>query len=353
LKASAVAAALNARIVGDASADILRAVHPSSAEDSGDIAVAVSPDTARLLPSTRAHMALVVEGTEPEAGRFTTLIVAGRSRTTLPDVTSVFRHHPPAEPGVHPSAIVAPDARIGRDVRIGPFTVIGSGASIGPRSVVLSQATIAEGASIGEDCLIYPGVRIGWDCRIGDRAVIHHNASIGADGFGFLPVQPGAVDAARGSSNAAAVSKRNVLRKIHALSIVEIGDDVEIGALTAIDRGTLKPTRIGSGTKIDDLVMIGHNVEIGTDSMLCGQVALAGSVSVGNGVVLGGKVGVADHLEIGDGAVVGGGSLVGTNVPAGAVYLGVPAVPRQQALDNLKLMHRVKRFLDAAKERKT
>jgi len=352
LKASAVAAALNARVVGDANANILRAVHPSLAEDKGDLAVAVSTDTARLLRSTRARMALVVEGAEPEAGRFETVIVAGRSRTTLPELTSIFQHRPPAKPGIHPSAIVA-GARIGTDVSIGPFTVIGEGASIGARSVILSQVTISEGASTGEDCLVYPGVRIGWGCRIGDRGVVHHNASIGADGFGFLPVQPGAVDAARGSSQAAHAPGRNTLRKIHALSTVEIGDDVEIGALTAIDRGTLKPTRIGSGTKIDDLVMIGHNVEIGTDSMLCGQVALAGSVIVGNGVVLGGKVGVADHLEIGDGAVVGGGSLVGTNVPAGAVYLGIPAVPREQALDNLKLMHRVRRFLDAAKGQKS
>ena len=352
MKASAVAAALNARIVGDADASVLRAVHPSSAEDSGDLAVAVSPDTARLLPSTRARMALVVEGAEPEAGRFRTLIIAGRSRTTLSDLTSIFQHRPPTKSGIHPTAIIAPGASIATEVSIGPFTVVGEGVRIGARTTILSQATLSEGASVGEDCLVYPGVRIGWGCRIGDRAVIHHNASIGADGFGFVPDQPGAVDAVRGSTGAAVATGRNTLRKTHALSIVEIGDDVEIGALTAIDRGTLKPTRIGSGTKIDDLVMIGHNVEIGTDSMLCGQVALAGSVNVGNGVVLGGKVGVADHLEIGDGAVIGGGSLVGTNVPAGAVYLGIPAVPRQQALDNLKLLHRVRRFLDAAKDHK-
>ena len=139
--------------------------------------------------------------------------------------------------------------------------------------------------------------------------------------------------------------ERNELLKIHALSIVEIGDDVEIGALTSIDRGTLKPTRIGAGTKIDDLVMIGHNVEIGMDCLLCGQVGLAGGVIIGDGAVLGGRVGVADHLRIGAWAVVGAAACVGTNVPDGGVYAGYPAVPRAEAMENLKLMRRVRRLV--------
>ncbi len=353
MKASAVAAALNARVIGDADAEILRAVHPSSASEAGDLAIAVSADTLRLLPETRAATAVVMEGASVPEGRFRAVIALKRSRTALADLTGVFRHRPSAAPGIHPTAVLADDVRIGADVCIGPLTVIGAGASIGDRSVLLSQVTVAEGASVGADALIYPGVRIGWGCRVGDRVVIHHNASIGADGFGFVPADPGAVEMARGASATLKDAGRNPLRKIHALSIVEIGDDVEIGALTAIDRGTLKPTRIGDGAKIDDMVMIGHNVEIGADCMLCGQVGLAGSVIVGERAVLGGRVAVADHLKIGEGAVVGGGSAVGTNVPPGAVYLGIPAVPREQAIDNLKLMHRVRRFLDAAKQKPT
>jgi UDP-3-O-[3-hydroxymyristoyl] glucosamine N-acyltransferase len=223
--------------------------------------------------------------------------------------------------------VVAPSARIGEGATVGPV-VIGPGASVGPRSIILSQATLAAGATLGADCLVYPGVRIGWGCRVGDRAVLHHNASIGADGFSFVPTRPGALEAAHGASDAAQASpERNELQKIHTLSIVEIGDDVEVGALTAIDRGTLKPTRIGSGTKIDDLVMIGHNVEIGMDCLLCGQVGLAG------------------HLKIGARAVVGAAACVGTNVPAGAVYAGYPAVPRAEAMENLKLMRRLRRLV--------
>ncbi len=347
MKASAIAAALNARTLGAADVEVGRAVHPAEAGRTGDLAVAVTPDTIRLLADTKAEMALTTADAGIPEDRFKALILVGRSRSNLADLTALLRHHAEALPGIHPSAVIAEDATIAPDASIGPFTVIRSGVTIGARTVVLSQATIAEGASVGDDCLIYPGVRIGWGCRIGDRAIIHHNASIGADGFGFVSALPGAVDAATGTAVlAGAGAHPNPLKKIHGLAGVEIDDDVEIGALTAIDRGTLKPTRVGRGTKIDDQVMIGHNVEIGADCMLCGQVGLAGSVVVGDGAVLGGRVAVADHLKIGAGAVVAGSSGVGTNVPPGAVYAGTPAVPHGEAVENLKLMRRLRRFLD-------
>ena len=262
MKARALAAALDGRVIGAAHAEITRAVHPAEASRDGDVAIAVSPDTIGILGESLAKIALVSEGTQ------------------------------------FPSAVVASDAVVGEGTTIGPLVVIGPNASVGPRSIIVSQALA--GASRGADCLVYPGVRIGWGCRVGDRAVLHHNASIGADGFSFVPTRPGALEAARGAGGAAeANTERNELQKIHTLSIVEIGDDVEVGALTAIDRGTLKPTRIGSGTKIDDLVMVGHNVEIGMDCLLCGQVGLAGGAIVGDGAVLGGRVAVADHLKTG------------------------------------------------------
>ncbi|HEY7578530.1 MAG TPA: UDP-3-O-(3-hydroxymyristoyl)glucosamine N-acyltransferase [Acetobacteraceae bacterium] len=346
MKARVLAAALDGRVIGDADAEISRAVHPAEASGDGDVAIAIAPDTIRTLGDSRAKIALVLEGTRVPHQRFQTVILMRGSRSSLPEITRVFRHRPDVHPGVHPSAVVAPDAVIGEGATIGPLVVIGQDASVGPRSIILSQATLAAGATLGADCLVYPGVRIGWECRVGDRAVLHHNASIGADGFSFVPTRPGALEAARGAGGAVqANSGRNELQKIHTLSIVEIGDDVEVGALTAIDRGTLKPTRIGSGTKIDDLVMIGHNVEIGMDCLLCGQVGLAGGVIVGDGVVLGGRVGVADHLKIGAWAVVGAAACVGTNVPAGGVYAGYPAVPRAEAMENLKLMRRVRRLM--------
>ena len=346
MRARVLAAALNGRLVGAADAEISRAVHPAEASCEGDVAIAVSPDTMRILGESRAKIALVPEGTQFPHQRFESVIFMRRSRSSLPEITQVFRHRPDVEPGVHPSAVVASDAVIGEGATIGPLVVIGPGASVGPRSVILSQATLGAGATLGSDCLVYPGVRIGWGCRVGDRAVLHHNASIGADGFSFVPTRPGALEVAQGAGGMAPTNpQRNELQKIHTLSIVEIGDDVEVGALTAIDRGTLKPTRISSGTKIDDLVMIGHNVAIGMDCLLCGQVGLAGGVTIGDGAVLGGRVGVADHLKIGAWAVIGAAACVGTNVPAGAVYAGYPAVPRAEAMENLKLMRRVRRLV--------
>jgi UDP-3-O-[3-hydroxymyristoyl] glucosamine N-acyltransferase len=346
MKAHVLAAALGGRVTGAADVEISRAVHPAEATCEGDVAVAMSPDTIQTLGDSRAKIAIVLEGTQLLPPHFQTVIFLHQSRSILPAITHAFRHRPVASPGIHPSAVVAPDAVIADGVTIGPLVVIGPGASVGARSMILSQATLEAGSTLGTDCLVYPGVRIGWGCRVGDRAVLHHNVSIGADGFSFVPTHPGALEAAQGAADGVrATCGRNELQKIHALSFVEIGNDVEIGALTSIDRGTLKPTRIGTGTKIDDMVMIGHNVEIGMDCLLCGQVGLAGGVLIGDGAVLGGRVGVADHLKIGARAVVGGAACVGTNVPAGAVYVGYPAVPRAEAMENLKLMRRMRRLV--------
>jgi len=345
MRAHVLAAALDGRLVGAADVEILRAVHPAEASCPGDIAIAVSSDAIRILGESRAKIALVPEGTQFPNQHFGTVIFIRRCRSSLSAITQVFRHHPVVHPGIHPSAVVEPGAVIGEGAMIGPLVVIGPGASVGPRSVILSQATLAADAMLGADCLVYPGVRIGWGCRVGDRTVLHHNASIGADGFSFVPIHPGALEVVHGGGGTAPASPdRNELLKIHPLSIVEIGDDVEIGALTAIDRGTLKPTRIGAGTKIDDLVMIGHNVQIGMDCLLCGQVGLAGGVVIGDGAVLGGRVGVADHRTIGAWAVVGAAACVGTNIPAGAVYAGCPAVPRGEAMERLTLTRRVRRL---------
>ena len=346
MKAYALAEALGGRVVGASNMEISRAVHPIEACRSGDLAVAISPDTIPLLSESRAKIALVLEGTESAHLRFAAIIFVRRSRSNLSTITSVFQHRDDISPGVHPSAVIAPSASIAEDASIGPLVVIGPGASIGARSVILSQATIGAGAAVGAECLVHPGVRIAWGCQIGDRTTLHHNASIGSDGFSFVPEHPNAAEAATGSGNSPYEGpERNSLRKVHSLSIVEIGDDVEIGALTAIDRGTLKATRIGSGTKIDDLVMIGHNVEIGVDCLLCGQVGLAGGVIIGDGAVLGGRVGVADHLRVGSRAVIGAAACVGTNVPDGAIYAGYPAVPRAEALENLRLMRRMRRLV--------
>lgn len=345
MKARALAEALDGRVIGDSDVEIARAVHPAEVARKRDIAIAISPDTVRILGACRADTVLVLEGTELPPRQFGTAIFVRRSRSNLPAITRLFHHRPTTDLGIHPSAVVAPDAVVSEDAMIGPLVVIGSGAVIGPRSALLSQATVEAGVTIGADCLVYPGVRIGWGCNIGDRAILHYNVSIGADGFSYVGARPGEHEKAEVASDCRSEPRRNEQQKVHSLSIVEIGNDVEVGALTAIDRGTLKPTRIGSGTKIDDHVLIGHNVEIGKDCLLCGQVGLAGSVAIGDSVVLGGRVAVADHIKIGDRAVVAAAACVGTNIPAGAVYAGYPAVPHSEAMENLKLLRRLRRLM--------
>jgi UDP-3-O-[3-hydroxymyristoyl] glucosamine N-acyltransferase len=344
--ASELAAVLGGRVVGDGSADIVRGVHPADACEAGDLAIAVSHESVREISGSRARMVAVCEGVDIDNDQFRTIIVLPRARDTFPALTRSLRHRVAAAPGVHPSAIVDPSAQIDPKASIGPLVVIGAGVVVGAGTVVLSHVTLSENVVIGRDCLIHPGVRIGWGCRIGDRVTIHNNASIGADGFGYVAERPGNLEAIKGAATAASepANARNRQHKIFSLSIVEVDDDVEIGALSAIDRGTVRPTRIGPGTKIDDHVLVGHNVTIGCDCLLCGQVGIAGSATIGDGVILGGRVGIADHMKIGSHAIVGAGSGVATDIPAGSVYLGVPAVPRKQALEDLILLGRMRRM---------
>lgn len=219
--------------------------------------------------------------------------------------------------GIHPSAIIDPSAQVGRNVAIGPGCIIGPGARIADGVTLHGNVSIAPGASVGRDTIIHHGVVIGDRCTVGAACILHPGVVVGADGFGYRPSPDG-----RG------------LIKIPHIGAVEIGDHVEIGANSCIDRAKFGATTIGSGTKIDNLVQIAHNCRIGRSCILCGLVGLAGSVRLGDGVVLGGGVGVADHVSIGDAARVGARSGVMNDIPAGETWLGYPATPAGQATRN-------------------
>jgi UDP-3-O-[3-hydroxymyristoyl] glucosamine N-acyltransferase len=216
------------------------------------------------------------------------------------------------EPGTHPSAIVAPDAFIAADASIGPYVVIESGASIGARTVLGAGCYVGAGARLGEEVLLYPRVTVREECVLGDRVIVHSGTVIGSDGFGF-------------------VRDGDVYRKLPQIGTVEIGDDVEIGANVTIDRATTGATRVGAGSKIDNLVQIAHNVQIGKSCIIVAQVGISGSTVLGDHVVLAGQVGVVGHIEIGDGATVGAQSGVSKSVKAGERMFGTPAMPLRQA----------------------
>jgi len=219
------------------------------------------------------------------------------------------------EKGVHASAVISPTATIGDDVSIGPFVEVADGAVIGDGVSMHAHVRVGKNATIGAMTLLYSGVVIGQDCVIGANCILHGNVVIGTDGFGYCPSED-----------------QSILVKIPHIGNVIIGDNVEIGANSCVDRGKFTTTKIGSGTKIDNLVQIGHNCTIGQHCAISAQSALAGSVTIGNWVQLAGNVGITPHCVIGDGAKLGAKSGVMHDIPAGEEWLGLPACQVRDAL---------------------
>jgi UDP-3-O-[3-hydroxymyristoyl] glucosamine N-acyltransferase len=216
-------------------------------------------------------------------------------------------------PGIHASAVVAPDARVNTEATLGPYVVVSSGGVVGARTVIGAGAVIGARVRIGADCLIHPHVTLYPDCVLGDRVILHSGVVIGSDGFGYA-------------------ADEGVHVKIPHLGRVVIEDDVEIGANTTIDRGTLGETRIGRGTKIDNLVQVAHNVTVGPHSIIVAQAGISGSATIGEGALLAGQAGVRDHVTVGAGAVVLGRAGVTKHVPPGATVSGYPAREHRAAL---------------------
>ena len=206
------------------------------------------------------------------------------------------------------------------------------------------MCSIGADAVIGADALLHPGVRIGARVRIGDRFIAQPGAVVGADGFSFVTPAPG-MSRRPGRPGRSRPPSRSTYVRINSLGAVVLGDDVEIGANSCIDRGTIADTTVGDGTKIDNLVQIGHNVRIGHTCLICGQAGVAGSTVIGDRVVLGGKAGVADHLRIGSNVVITGNSGVASHVPDNRIMMGYPAVRMEQNVEMYKALRRLPRLL--------
>ncbi|OOY17568.1 UDP-3-O-(3-hydroxymyristoyl)glucosamine N-acyltransferase [Thioclava sp. DLFJ4-1] len=348
-----IAQALGARAEGDLSIEVTGASEPATAEPD-QIALAMSEKYAEGLREGKARAALLWEGADWRALGLEAAVFVTRPRLAMAGLSKAFDPGPNVEPGIHPTCVIDPTAIIGKDAAIGPFTVIGKEVKIGPNARIVGQVTIAEGAQIGSDALIYPGARIGARVLIGDRLVCQPGAVIGSDGFSFVTPDPSGVEEIRHTLEQREEITEQKWFRIHSLGTVEIGDDVEIGANACIDRGTVRATAIGSGSKLDNMVHIGHNVQVGEDCLLCGQVGIAGSTRIGHRVVLAGQCGVSDNITVGDDVIAAGGTNIYTNVPKGRTIWGSPAVKMETQLEINKSVRRLPRlFAQMAELRET
>lgn len=304
MKLKELAARLNCTYEGDGEVEIWRVASLETATE-GDLSFLSHPRFHRLLSQTRAS-ALILAPDIPVEGK--NVIRSVNPQLSFIQAAELLHPATRPEPGIDASAYVSPTATLGEGVTISAGCVIGANVVIGARTIIHPLVVIYPEVTIGEDCEVHAHVSIRERTLVGHRVIIHNGAVIGADGFGYIQTGEGEH------------------RKIPQLGRVVIEDDVEIGANTTIDRAALGETRIGRGTKIDNLVQVAHNVQIGPHSILAGQVGIAGSTKVGQRVIMGGQVGIADHIEIGDRVLIAAKSGVAKDIPPDSFMAGIPAV---------------------------
>lgn len=300
---------LGGELVGDGEVAIEGLSSLADARE-GDISLFADPRYRSALAATRAS-AIVTRDRMPELRVPQVLVPEPFQALAL--LVDLFHPVTNPEPGVSSLASVAPSATLGDGVSVGPFVFVDEGAAVGARTVLHPGVYVGARASIGEDALLWPNVVVREGCRVGDRVILHPGAVVGADGFGFA-------------------RKDGKFTKIRHVGVVVIEDDVEIGVNAAIDRGTMGVTRVRRGVKIDNLVHIAHNVDIGEDSAMAAQVGISGSTVVGKRVMMGGQTGLVDHLQIGDDAILIAQSGVIGNIDAGQTVSGYPARPHREVL---------------------
>ncbi len=340
-----IAKALGAKAVGDVSIQLSGPAQPEMA-GADSLALAMDPKFLGSLAKGRARVAILPEGADWQALGLEAAIFAPHPRYVLSGVNQLFEIAVEAPVGIHPTAAIDVGASIGEHASIGAFVTIGAGAKIGKNARILSHVSVAENATIGDDCLLFNGVRIGARVKIGDRFIAQPNAVVGGDGFSFVSPEPGAVDAARAGQQPEQGSiQKHAFARTNSLGAVTIGDDVELGAGSTIDRGTIVNTTVGNGTKIDNLVMIGHNVHVGAHCLLCAQVGIGGSAVVADRVILGGQVGVADHVTIGTNVVAAGKAGISSNVPPNRFVMGNPAIKAEANIESYKAYRRLPKLV--------
>ncbi|MDL1970607.1 MAG: UDP-3-O-(3-hydroxymyristoyl)glucosamine N-acyltransferase [Candidatus Desulfofervidaceae bacterium] len=324
MKLSAIAKHIQGELAGDGEIEIT-GIAPIDRAISGQITFIANKKYKKYLKTTKASAAIVPPEVEESS---IALIKAPNPYLAYARVAQLFYKWPYNFKGISPQAVIGKEVKLGENVTIYPLAYIDDKAQIGDGTVIFPGVYIGPQVKVGRQTIIYPNAVVLAGCEIGDRVVIHSGVVIGSDGFGFAPDEQGRY------------------MKIPQLGIVKIDDDVEIGANTTIDRAALGETVIKKGTKIDNLVQIGHNVQVGADSVIVAQVGIAGSTRVGNRVTLAGQVGVVGHIEIGDGVKVGAKTGVNKSIPANtAMASGVPAMPYQTYLKTMAILPKLPELL--------
>lgn len=303
MKLSEIALRLECRVIGKEDPEIIRVAGIDEAGP-GDLTFVSNRKYIRHIKNTRASA--IILGEDMPSAEIPTLL-AQDPYMAFARVLEIFYIPLKLEPGIHPTAVVAPDVELGPDISIGAYSVIGPGSKIGKSTVIHPHVVLYRGAVLGEDVVLHSHVIVREDCRIGNRVILQNGVVVGGDGLGFAPTRDGR------------------FYKICQTGRVIIEDDVEIGANTTIDRAAVGDTIIRRGAKLDNLIQIGHGAQVGEDCVLAAQVGLAGSTKLGCGVWVGGQAGFAGHLEVGDKAVITAQSATSHDVPPGAMISGSPA----------------------------
>lgn len=308
--AKQIATFIQGEIIGDENAT----VHTFAKIEEGipgAISFLSNPKYTPYIYNTQSSIVLVNKDFTPEQEVKATLIKVDNAYESLAKLLNLYEMSKPRKTGIDPLAFVAETAKIGKDVYVAPFACIGDHAEIGDHTVIHPHATVGGGAKVGNDCIIYSSATVYHDCRIGNNCILHSGCVIGADGFGFAPTPQG-------------------YEKIPQIGIVVLEDNVEVGANTCVDRATMGATVIHSGVKLDNLIQIAHNDEIGSHTVMAAQVGVAGSTKVGEWCMFGGQVGIAGHSKIGDNVNLGAQSGVPGNIKSGSQLIGTPPMELKQ-----------------------
>lgn len=301
----------------------------------GAISFLANPHYAHYIYETASSIVLVNNDFKPEREVKATLVRVDNAYEAIARLLTLYQSMAQKRTGIHPLACIAPTAELGDGCYVGPFAYVGENVKVGKGTQIYSGAVIEERATVGADCVIYPQASVYHDCKIGNRVILHSGCVIGADGFGFAPAAEG-------------------YEKIPQIGIATIEDDVEIGANTCVDRSTMGTTVVRHGVKLDNLVQVAHNCEVGANTVMSAQVGVAGSTKIGEWCMFGGQVGIAGHAVIGDRVMTGAQAGIAGSIPKGHVTIqGSPAIDHRNFMRSsivFKYLPEMRRELDALKK---